>query len=132
MNVYIEKEAGISYVLSTGETWTPAYPYGYIIGTKAVDGGELDCFVITDAPLVAGSVVECHTIGLMEQLDNGVDDHNILVALDGEDVVVTDAVEQRLLDCFSNVQGIRAAGEVQVGRFLDADEAEALIVKSIV
>ncbi len=132
MQILVEKEAGVPYVLSTGETWTPAYPYGYIVGTKAADGAELDCFVITDKPLAAGSVAECHAIGLMEQLDNGQDDHNVLVAQEGEDVAVTDAVERRLLDCFGNVEGVRAAGKVQVGRFLGADEAEALIAKSLV
>ncbi len=131
MKIFIEKEAGVTYTLSTGERWTPAYPYGYIEGTQAPDGAELDCFVITDKPLAAGSVVECRAVGLMEQLDNGQDDHNVLVALVGEDAAVTDAVEQRLLDCFANVEGVRAAGEVQVGRFLGADEAEALIARSL-
>src|SRR5207244_1823392 len=47
------------------------YPYGFILGTNANDGCNLDVFVITKRSLTTGSILECEAIGLMEQFEDG-------------------------------------------------------------
>jgi inorganic pyrophosphatase len=51
------------------------YPYGFILGTDAKDGCNLDVFVITQRRLTTGQILECEVIGLMEQFEDGVEDH---------------------------------------------------------
>ncbi len=60
------------------------FPYGFVIGTTAPDGGGVDCFVITDRELLTGQIIECEPIGLMEQVEDAVEDHNVLARLVGE------------------------------------------------
>lgn len=57
------------------------FPYGFIVGTSADDGCNVDCFVLTDRPLRTGQVVDCQVGGLMEQLEDGHEDHNLLAVL---------------------------------------------------
>jgi inorganic pyrophosphatase len=71
-------------------------PYGFVIDTTASDGGGVDCFVITDRELRTGQIVECEPIGLMEQFEDGVEDHNVLAKLLGETSEVTQASKQHL------------------------------------
>jgi inorganic pyrophosphatase len=104
------------------------FPYGFIIGTDAIDGGNVDCFVITDRPLRTGQIVECEMVGLMEQFEDGLEDHNVLAKPLGEGGEVTGAVEAALTDhvlaCFRHVDG----NQMRVGRFLGSEHAEAYVV----
>jgi inorganic pyrophosphatase len=88
----------------------------------------VDCFVITDRRLRTGEIVECEPIGLMEQFEDGIDDHNVLARPLGEDVDVTGGVEaalaEHVLECFGHVEGKR----MRVGRFLGIKDAEAHVV----
>jgi inorganic pyrophosphatase len=85
------------------------FPYGFIIGTDADDGCNVDCFVITDRVLKSGQIVECEPIGLMEQVEDGIADHNVLARLVGEHAKVTEAVEtaltEHVVECFRDVEG---------------------------
>ncbi|MDA1185279.1 MAG: inorganic diphosphatase [Acidobacteria bacterium] len=103
------------------------FPYGFVIGTEAGDGCNVDCFVITDRILRTGQVVECEPIGLLEQFEDGVVDHNVLARLLDDDGSVSEHVESALtehvLECFRHVSGKR----ISVGRFLDARDAQAHI-----
>ena len=100
------------------------FPYGFIIGTAADDRCNVDCFVVTDAPLRTGQIVECEVIGLMEQLEDGQVDHNVLARLPGSGSIVDAAVRERLEEfvtaVFLHIPGKR----VVVGRFLDAGQAQ--------
>jgi inorganic pyrophosphatase len=51
------------------------FPYGFIVGTTAADDANVDCFVITREPHRTGQLVECDVLGLMEQFENGKEDH---------------------------------------------------------
>ena len=107
------------------------YPYGFILGTNANDGCNLDVFVITKRPLRTGQIIECETIALMEQFEDGVDDHNVLARCVDETVVVTDEIQTLLTDfvlkVFSHIEGKRIA----VGRFLGAHEAESHVTANL-
>ena len=103
------------------------FPYGFVIGTGAADGDNVDCYVITKRALRTGQIVECEPIGLMEQIEDGMVDHNVLARLVDESVLVTPDVEAGLIEhvseCFRNDPGKTMA----VGRFLDAHQARAHI-----
>jgi inorganic pyrophosphatase len=103
------------------------FPYGFIVGTDSGDDCNVDCYVITDRVLKIGQVVECEPIGLMEQFEDGVVDHNVLARLPNEDRNVSDdvvsALTEHVLECFQHVSGKR----MSVGRFLGASDAHAHI-----
>ena len=107
------------------------YPYGFILGTDAKDGCNLDVFVITRRPLTTGQILECELIGLMEQFEDGVDDHNLLARLPEENVEVTNDVQTTLADfvlnVFHHVQGKRIA----VGEFRNAQVAQAHVMANL-
>ena len=75
-----------------------------MIGTDSGDGGNVDCYVITNRTLKSGQIVECDPIGLMEQFEDGVEDHNILARLLDEPVVINQVTEaaltEHVLACF--------------------------------
>lgn len=102
------------------------FPYGFVIGTSAGDGLNVDCFVLTSQSLRTGDIVECEPLGLMEQIEDGVADHNVVARLATEDGwTMTPAIERALtahvLACFQDVAG----KTMRVGRFLDARQADA-------
>lgn len=103
------------------------FPYGFIVGTTADDDCNVDCFVLTDEPLKTGQLVECLVAGLMEQFEDGHEDHNVLAVPSGSTVQTGKAVEDTLsefvLHVFEHVPGKR----INVGRFLDASEAQSHI-----
>jgi len=70
------------------------YSYGFILGTSAVDGDNVDCYLITNDSLKPGTIVECEPIGLLEQDEDGEVDHKVLAAMPGQDV----EIGQRLLE----------------------------------
>jgi inorganic pyrophosphatase len=70
------------------------YPYGFIPGTSAADGGCVDCYIITRDMLKGGSIVECDPVGLMEQTEGDEVDHKVLAALPGQHVTP----DQKLLE----------------------------------
>jgi inorganic pyrophosphatase len=100
------------------------YPYGFILGTNASDGCNLDVFVITRRPLRTGQIVECEAIGLMEQFEDGVNDHNVLARLVDEAVEVTHEIQAVLTDFVLNVFRHVEGKRIGVGRFLTHHDAK--------
>ncbi len=97
MKVFIEKAAGLNQIKSDGATKVMRdypYPYGYILDTKSGDGENVDCFVITNRKLQAGSTVDCEPVGLMEQIDDGGEDHKILAVFKDDPVAVDAKVKK--------------------------------------
>lgn len=103
------------------------YPYGFILGTTAKDGCNLDAYVITNRPLRSGEIVECEPVALMEQFEDGVDDHNVLARLADEDIHLTSEIESLLTDFVLNVFKHVKEKQVSVGRFRSAQDARAHI-----
>ena len=56
------------------------YPcnYGYVPQTLSEDGDPVDVLVITPFPLIAGSVINCRPIGMLEMTDESGKDAKIL------------------------------------------------------
>src|SRR5262245_42793795 len=74
-----------------------------------------------------GQRVECEVLALMEQFEDGVDDHNILARLPDEPVEITDEVQSVLTDFVLNVFRHVDGKRISVGRFREAKDAEAHI-----
>jgi inorganic pyrophosphatase len=134
--VFIENEAGssrknyhnertLTFERSESVACPYPFPYGFIIDTVNADGDCLDCFVITDRKLRTAEVVECEAIGLMEQMEDGLADNNVLARLLDEQPTVTRKVEGLLGDFVRNVFSHLPDKKVSVGRFLGAGEAQS-------
>ncbi|QJC31852.1 inorganic diphosphatase [Enterobacteriaceae endosymbiont of Donacia tomentosa] len=56
------------------------YPcnYGFINKTLSLDGDPLDVLVITNYPIISGSVIQCRPIGLLNMLDESGEDNKII------------------------------------------------------
>lgn len=138
LTVFIQNEAGsnrknypdektLEYKSSKLVSRPYPFPYGFIIGTAAADGLKLDCFVITSRPLKTGEIVSCEPIGLMEQIEDGLEDHNVLARLSGEDMSVRPEVEAVLADFVRNVFLHVAGKHVVVVKFFGVERALAHI-----
>jgi inorganic pyrophosphatase len=103
------------------------YPYGFLLDTVNEDGDNLDCFVLTRRLLKRGSIIDCEVIGLMEQTEDGQQDHNLLATIAGEPLPAGDALQHELTDFVSHVFDHIPGRVIRVGRFLGASEALQLI-----
>ena len=97
------------------------YPYGFILGTRAADGDNVDCYLITNERLQSGTIVECEAIGLLEQDEDGEVDHKVLAAMPGQDVEVSQGLLQELRDFIYAIFTQEAC--VRVGRMLPREAA---------
>ncbi len=106
------------------------YPYGFIVGTNASDGCNVDCFVITKRPLRTGQTLECEAIALMEQIEDGNVDHNVLAKLPDENMELTTEIQTVLKDFVLNVFGHVAENKSKSGGFSVRNRQGAHIVAS--
>jgi inorganic pyrophosphatase len=109
---------------------TYPYAYGYVKNTRAPDGDELDCYVITDKKIEPCSIVECEPIGIVEYFEDEQPDHKILVCLKGEGLVVSDEVKKKLLDFNARYYEGQPDRNTRVGSFLGKEEALKEIKKT--
>lgn len=99
------------------------YPYGFIIGTSAADGGSVDCYVITHDRLKSGTSVECEPIGLLEQDEDGEVDHKVLAAIPGQDIELGQGLLMELRDFIYAIFTQFPKVRVSVGRILPREAA---------
>ncbi len=142
IKVFIENEVGSDQknlynekTLEYKETFTVSrkypFPYGFILDTTSGDGDNLDCFIITDKELKTGQIIECEPIGIMEQIEDRKEDHNILAKLNGEEVTVSPEIKEKLTEFVSHVFDHRVGKVVKVGHFLGMEEAKKYINKCL-
>lgn len=136
LRVFIQNEAGstrknrhdeksLAFLRSEEVSRPYPYPYGFIVGTTAADGLNVDCFVLTQQPLRTGDLVTCEPVGLMEQFEDGNDDHNVLARVIGDSSDVTEDTKATLADFVLNVFRHVQNKRIMVGRFLPAHAAMA-------
>lgn len=140
MKVFVQNEAG-SFVkhfhnektleLTGTARVSRAYPlpYGFIFDTTADDGLNVDCFVLTKTPLSAGQIVECDAVSLMEQIEDGKEDHNVLAVIRGEEECLDGRTKQMLIEFVSHVFDHIAGKTVRVGEFRDREAALNYVVQ---
>jgi inorganic pyrophosphatase len=140
MRVLIENEAGsstkntydgrtLALMRSTEVSAAYPYPYGFAVGTRSGDGDAVDCFVLTDRPLAAGSVVECEPIALLEQVEDGEIDHKVLAALPGSGSALDEATLAKLRNFIAGVFAHVPGKTMTIGRLLDRQAAEAYLAQ---
>lgn len=99
------------------------FPYGFILNTTAPDGLNVDCFVLTRTHLATGQTVECELAGLMEQIEDGKEDHNVLLTLPGEGYKIDATTRNILVEFVSHVFDHIDGKFIQAGAFLGQQAA---------
>ena len=135
MRVFIENEAGswrkhvydertLERLRTVEVSAAYPFPYGFVPGTVGDDGAAVDCFVLTQAPLAAGVMVECEPVALLEQIEDGVVDHKVLAVPRGEDPVLDEAMVARVRAFISGVFAHVPGKRMELGRLRDRAVAE--------
>jgi inorganic pyrophosphatase len=99
------------------------YPYGFIIGTSAADGDCVDCYLITNDPLMVGTIVECEPIGMLEQIEDGEIDHKVLASLPGQEVTLSQELLEELREFIYAVFAQFPEVSVKIGHILPREPA---------
>ena len=99
------------------------YPYGFIPGTRAADGDCVDCYIITDHKLKAGSIVECDPVGLLEQDEDGAVDHKVLAVLPDHNVELGERLLEELRDFIYDLIAPFPDVHIRIGRILPREVA---------
>jgi inorganic pyrophosphatase len=114
MKVFIQNEAG-SFVKNYHDEKTPAwrgsvrvsraypFPYRFVLATTLDDGLNADCFVITKAGLGRGQIIERDPIALMEQIEDGKEDHNVVAVMRREEQKLDGEKKRMLTEFVSHV-----------------------------
>ena len=127
-HLYNEKTLEFNKAITVSRKYP--YPYGFTLNTTSGDGDNLDCFVLTKQILKTGQIIECEPIGMVEQFENGKEDHNILAVMPNENIELTGEIKENLTEFIKHVFDHRPHKVVTVGNFLSKDTATALIKKS--
>jgi inorganic pyrophosphatase len=120
-NIYNEKT--LEYLETRRGSQPYPYPYGFIIGTSAEDGGCVDCYLITSDRLRAGAIVECEPVGLLLQDEDGEVDHKILAGIPGQEVVLGQELWRELQTFIGAVFAEYPDMRVSVGPILPREAA---------
>ena len=138
MKVFIENEAGsdqknlfdektLEYKRTVTVSRPYPFPYGFVLDTTNEDGDNLDCYVLTERPLQTGDIVTCEPIGMMEQVEDGDEDNNILAVLQGETAEITEELKETLAAFSRHVFSHAPHKTMEVGSFLGKKEALSYI-----
>ncbi|KAB0582068.1 inorganic diphosphatase [Ideonella dechloratans] len=138
----VDKESGALFVDRFMGT-AMHYPcnYGFIPQTLAADGDPVDVLVITPFPLVAGSVVTCRAIGMLNMTDEAGGDAKLL-ALPTEKLLPSHAHITKLEDLnelvlkqiqhfFEHYKDLEKGKWVKVEGWLDAAAAKTEITDGL-
>lgn len=138
IRVFIENTAGSSTKRTYDETTleflksdtvSAPYPfaYGFLPDTIGGDGDCLDCFVVTDVPMVSGTVIECVPVHLLEQVEDGETDHKILAVPAGTTVQVAETAVVEIRSFIGRVFSHVPGKKILLGPLLGAFEARRYI-----
>ena len=119
------------------------YPgnYGFIPHTLSNDGDPCDVLVITQVPVVPGAVIRCRPVGALLMEDEAGGDEKILaVPVDKLHPFyrgvtsyrdLPDVMIEQIAHFFQHYKDLEKGKWVSIVRWLDAREAEALIIDGI-
>ena len=138
----VDKESGAIFVdriLST----PMRYPcnYGYVPSTLGGDGDPLDALVILPLPLVPGSVIRCHPVGMLKMTDEAGADEKLVVVPTAKvfagyahitDITgVTPHWLERIGHFFEHYKDLEKGKWVKVEGWVGADAAKAEILAGV-
>jgi Inorganic pyrophosphatase len=119
------------------------YPfnYGFIPGTLEEDGDPLDVLVISNYPLMPGSVIEVRPVGMLFMRDEEGEDAKIIaVPIDKIDPTfsnikdindVPDAIKNKITHFFEHYKELEPGKWVKVSGWGNANQAKERISKAI-
>ncbi|HUA13439.1 MAG TPA: inorganic diphosphatase [Candidatus Sulfotelmatobacter sp.] len=114
--------------------------YGFIPGTLDDDGDELDTLVVSPEPIPTGVWLKAKIIGVMNFVDDGDNDHKIVVVPadqrdSGDSINSLDDLGQRWQDKikehFSHYKDLKKPGSTNVTGWGDVEAAKNIIRESI-
>lgn len=128
MKVFVQNEAGsfvknyydekaLQFERAVRVSRAYPFPYGFILNTTADDGLNVDCFVLTKTAVHTGQIVDCDPVGLMEQIEDGKEDHNVLAVIRGEEEHLDSKTKQMLIEFVSHAFDHVSGKTVQTGEF---------------
>jgi inorganic pyrophosphatase len=131
-----------AFVLDRVEPSIYAKPcnYGFIPQTLDDDGDELDTLIVCGEPLPTGIWLEARVIGVMNFIDDGENDHKVVVVpaddRNGGDSIKTlddlgERWKQKVAEHFSHYKDLKKPGSTKVEGWGDAEAAKAIIAESI-
>lgn len=114
--------------------------YGFIPQTLDEDGDELDTLVVCDEPLPTGIWLEAKIIGVMNFVDDGDNDHKIVV-VPADDRNTGDRInsladlgerwQQKVTEHFNHYKDLKKPGSTNVTGWGDVEAAKKIIAESI-
>lgn len=114
--------------------------YGFIPQTLDEDGDELDTLVVCDEPLPTGIWLEAKIVGIMNFVDDGENDHKIVVVPaddrnTGDSINTLDDLGERwkqmVAEHFNHYKDLKKPGMTKVEGWGDAEEAKKVIADCI-
>ena len=84
------------------------YPYGYIVGTRAADGDDLDIVILTEKPVPKDTYLDVYIVGVLIMEDEKGMDEKVLCVLREDADRITDIgdvsaeIQERISWFFSN------------------------------
>ncbi|MDP2535365.1 inorganic diphosphatase [Alteromonas stellipolaris] len=138
----VDKDSGAMFVDRFMATCMH-YPtnYGYVPNTLSEDGDPVDVLVMTPFPLLAGSVIRCRPIGVLNMTDESGKDAKVLaVPIDKLSTIyrkvqeTEDAPElllQQIEHFFSHYKDLEPGKWVKIDGWADSAAAKAEIVASV-
>ena len=114
--------------------------YGFIPQTLDEDGDELDVLIVTGEPLTTGIWLESRIVGVMNFVDDGDNDHKIVVvpADDrnaGDKILNLDdlgeAWKKKVEHHFNHYKDLKKPGSTKVTGWGDIEAAKQVIAESI-
>ena len=124
---HLHDEKTVTYKETVTVSRAYPFPYGFILDTTSDDGDNLDCFVLTQRRLKTGEIVECEPVGLLEQIEDGDKDHNILARLADETPAITEEMKATFREFITHVFDHIPGKRIAVGQFLSKEAAESHI-----
>jgi inorganic pyrophosphatase len=119
------------------------YPanYGYVNKTLSDDGDPVDVLVMSPHPLIAGSVIKCRPVGVLNMTDeSGQDAKVIAVPVDKLSSIYTDVqniedvpalLKSQIEHFFSHYKDLEKGKWVKIEGWADVDAAKAEITSSV-
>ena len=138
----LDKETGAMFVDRFMNT-AMHYPcnYGYVPHTLSNDGDPVDVLVLTNYPLIPGSVIKCRPVGVLKMTDESGDDAKIL-AVPGDKVSrqyrsvqdfrdLPEIVLDQISHFFQHYKDLDEGKWVRIAGWGGPDEAKAEILASV-
>ena len=138
----LDKESGAMFVNRFLHT-AMFYPanYGFVPDTRAEDGDPLDVMVLAQVPVMPGAVIRCRPVGaLLMEDEAGLDEKIISVPVEELNPYYSSVrtlqdlpsiVRDQVVHFFSHYKDLEPGKWVKVFRWVELDEAYALIMRAI-